>query len=456
MSNDDSTTRSISRRRHLKLAGAAGVAGLMGLAGCTGGGDGGDGGDGGSDGGGGSTDTQGTTTGDTSENVITLGGSLPLTGASASTGQNYRIGYEAAVQKINEMGGVPVGGTDYQLELNIQDDETNPDRGQSIIQKQINQDGIDWFLSSFGSSIVLPQTSVANANEKMMVQGGGGSDQIFTQGWEWVVGMFPRATRQNRNGGNYYRKFLDPGPETVSIIYENDPFSKFKRSGWETELTKENGPEIAGQHEIPRETTSFSSVLTRVENEDPDLLVLATHADNSQQIMNNIVTRKLNFEALDIGLGPHQPGFQNALSENANYINTSTYWTSNLPYGGEVFETAEEFETYIRDNYPDSIPENAFDYHIATGALCVVVYYHGFKKTGSLDSEGVRQTIRNLQLGAEECFYGPVEFTEDGDGDATKMGSVWQQMLDGRLEVVYPENAQTADPVYPIPTWSER
>lgn len=446
MSRNDSTEQTISRRSHLKLTGAAGIAGLTGLAGCAG-----DGGGGGNSGG----SDQTTDNSGGGENVITLGGTLPLTGASASTGQNYQIGYRAAVDKINAMGGVPVGDTNYKLELNILDDASDPQRGQSLIQKMITQQDIDWFLGSFGSSIVLPQTAIANQNERMMVQGGGGSDSIFTKGWEWVVGMYPRASRQNRNGGRYYRLGLDPGPETASIIYENDPFSKFKRRGWEVELKKENGPEILGQHEIPRKATSYSSVLSKVESEDPDLLVLATHADNSQQIMNNIVTRKLNFEAIDIGLGPHQPGFQEALGANANYINSSTYWTSKLPYGGEVFEKSADFEAYVRDNF-DGIPENSFDYHIANGALCIVTYYHGFKQTGSLDREQVRQTIRNLSLGPDETFYGPVEFTEDGDGHPVKMGSVWQQMFDGALEVVYPEDARTAEPVYPIPTWSER
>lgn len=449
MTDNESTEQFISRRNHLKLTGAAGIAGLTGLAGCGGGGSGGGGG---SDG---ATDTTTSKSGGDGENVITLGGTLPLTGASASTGQNYKIGYQAAVDKINALGGVPVGGTDYKLELNIQDDASDPERGQSLIQKMITQKKIDWFLGSFGSSIVLPQTAIANQNKRMMVQGGGGSDKIFTQGWEWVVGMYPRASRQNRNGGRYYRLGLDPGPETAAIIYENDPFSKSKRQGWETELKKENGPEILGQHEIPREASSFSSVLSKVESEDPDLLVLATHADNSQQIMKNIVTRKLNFGAIDIGLGPHQPGFQESLGSNANYINTSTYWTGSLPYGGEIFEKSADFETYVRENF-DGIPENTFDYHVANGALCIVTYYHGFKKAGALDKEKVRQTIRNLSLGPDESFYGPVEFTEDGDGHPVKMGSVWQQMLDGKVKTVYPEDAQTAKPVYPIPKWSER
>lgn len=430
----------LSRRQHLKLVGTAGVAGLTGLAGCAGNSD------------------QGTTAGSgggDGENIITIGGTLPLTGASQSTGQNYKIGYQAAVQKINDNGGVPVGDKNYKLKLNIQDDASDPERGQSIIQKQINQQNIDWFLGSFGSSIVLPQTAIANQNQKMMVQGGGGSDDIFTQGWEWVVGMYPRASRQNRNGGRYYRLGLKPGPKTASIIYENDPFSKSKRKGWEIELTKENGLKILGQHEIPREATSFSSVLSKVESENPDLVVLATHADNSQQIMKNIVTRKLNFGAIDIGLGPHQPGFQKALGQNANYINSSTYWTSTLPYKGEVFESAKSFESYVRDNF-SGIPKNTFDYHIANAALCLVTYYHGFKQTGSLDNEKVRQTIRNLSLGPDKSFYGPIEFTEDGDGHPVKMGSVWQQMFEGKLEVVYPDDAQTAKPVYPIPKWSKR
>ncbi len=58
-----------------------------------------------------------------------------------------------------------------------------------------------------------------------MVQTGGGSDAIFTRGFKYSFGMFPRATRQFAAASALF-KTLKPTPATYSVIYNNDAFSK--------------------------------------------------------------------------------------------------------------------------------------------------------------------------------------------------------------------------------------
>ena len=59
---------------------------------------------------------------------IVLGSAISLTGKYSSNGVHTQNGYNLAVERINKMGGVKVGGKSYKFEIIYYDDESNPKR----------------------------------------------------------------------------------------------------------------------------------------------------------------------------------------------------------------------------------------------------------------------------------------------------------------------------------------
>ena len=57
---------------------------------------------------------------------IVLGAAISLTGKYSSNGVHTQNGYNMAVDRINEMGGVEVQGKKYKFEIIYYDDESNP------------------------------------------------------------------------------------------------------------------------------------------------------------------------------------------------------------------------------------------------------------------------------------------------------------------------------------------
>ena len=55
-----------------------------------------------------------------------LGSAISLTGKYSSNGVHTQNGYNLAVDRINKMGGVKVGGKSYKFEIIYYDDESNP------------------------------------------------------------------------------------------------------------------------------------------------------------------------------------------------------------------------------------------------------------------------------------------------------------------------------------------
>ena len=59
---------------------------------------------------------------------IILGAAVSLTGKYSSNGVHTQNGYNLAVERINGMGGVTVGGKSYKFEIIYYDDESNSGR----------------------------------------------------------------------------------------------------------------------------------------------------------------------------------------------------------------------------------------------------------------------------------------------------------------------------------------
>ena len=63
------------------------------------------------------------------DDSVVLGAAVSLTGKYAVNGKNTKDGYDLAVERINEMGGVRIARKTYKLSIVYYDDESTPARG---------------------------------------------------------------------------------------------------------------------------------------------------------------------------------------------------------------------------------------------------------------------------------------------------------------------------------------
>jgi branched-chain amino acid transport system substrate-binding protein len=376
---------------------------------------------------------------------ITFGGSVPLSGTAAETGLNVNNGYATAVRFINEHGGVEIAGTKYELELKLFDDASDPARAVTLIQRQID-DGVNFFLGSFGSNIVLPTAAITERAQRPMVQAGGGSDQIFTQGYRYMFGFFPRATRQFISTAAFI-KSLAPAVANYSVIYTNDAFSKSAAQGVMDSMKEQGIPQLAS-YAFPATISDASSVLAEVRAKTPDALICMTHDQDNLLLAKQMISTGTNVKLLFQGLGPQLGSFRQTLGKKADGIFFSTYWDERAPLKDPYFGTAKGFADYYRAHNTRPIA-----YHCSAGAACIVTYVEAMKAAKSLDPAKVRDALAATDL---QTQYSRIKFTPQGDGDPVIMGPWVGQVLGGNAEVVAPANAATAKLVYPTPPWAER
>ncbi len=85
-------------------------------------------------------------------NKIILGAAVSLTGKYSTNGKNTKNGYNLAVERINEMGGVKVGGKTYEFDIIYYDDESKGDRAAALAERLIKQDGVKYIFERFFES----------------------------------------------------------------------------------------------------------------------------------------------------------------------------------------------------------------------------------------------------------------------------------------------------------------
>ncbi|HWE76434.1 MAG TPA: amino acid ABC transporter substrate-binding protein [Stellaceae bacterium] len=376
-------------------------------------------------------------------NNITLGTAVQLTGKDANTGRYYRDGYQFAIDKINEKGGITVGGKKYNLKLDILDNQSDTNLDVQLYTKLITQDKVDFLLGSYSSAVVLVDTSVAEKFEMPMVQGGGAASQIFSRGYKWVFGTLPRAEDYFSSTIAMMRE-LNPKPKTVALITADDAFDVSVAQGTR-ELLKKAGLETVLDQQYAANSSDFSSVLTLMKSKSPDVVLWGGLLS---EVLNSIRQAKsLNVSAQDLTsftVGVPTADFRKALDKDAEDAFGMTPWVPTGALKDDYFGDDKTFnKAYIaKFGYEP-------DYHAASAAADVEVYAKAIAKAGSLDKAKVRDAIAASDFSS---LYAHVKFASNGQIDVPQIAI---QIQDGKVVPVYGEKIINK-PRYPVPSWDKR
>ena len=77
---------------------------------------------------------------------IIVGTTFSITGNSSTETLFYKNQFDRAIEGINSLGGVYVGGKSYQFEIIYYDDESNTNRANHLIKRLIQNDGIQFLI----------------------------------------------------------------------------------------------------------------------------------------------------------------------------------------------------------------------------------------------------------------------------------------------------------------------
>lgn len=378
-----------------------------------------------------------------SADTIVLGSAISKTGKYAREGKFYVDAYTMTVDAINKAGGVKVAGKSYTLQLKLYDDQSDPNLCVRLFTQLVTSDKVNFLLGPYTSGITIPASSVAEKYQIPMVQGGGASEKIFDRGYKYIFGTLPRADFYFQSAVEAATK-MTPRVQTAALLYANEAFDRSVAEGARRWLKEQKIEKVYDEQYQPA-TQDFTSILAVIKSKNPDLILVAGHAENSLNFIRQSQAADVNPKMYLFTVGPPTADFRQALGKAAEYAYGVTPWLPDMDVGGDVFASAREFSKQFQARFGYEA-----DYHVASGAADVLVYKFAIEKANSLEPQKVRDAIAGLDV---ETLYGRVRFDPTGQ---IALAQVLIQIQEGKVVPVYVAGKFTGKPIYPMPKWSQR
>ncbi len=367
--------------------------------------------------------------------TLTLGSAISLTGKYATNGIHAKNGYEFAIQKIKENGGVKIGDKCYNFNVIYYDDESKGDRGATLAERLINQDKVQYMLGPYSSGLTKAIAPVTEKYQIPMVEAEGASRSLFNKGYKYLFAVLSTseqylasaitlAAEKAQEAGK------DPSSVKVAVAVENDPFSLDVRAGVLDDAAKYKMNVIIDE-KLPRDLSDMSAILTKVKLLNPDLLIVSGHSKGAATAVRQIGEMKIDVPMIAV-THCEAADVTGKFGAVANDILCSTQWAETLSYEDPIFGTAANYETEFKAAFPE-YAEKKVPYQTAQASAAVYVFKDAFERAGSLDKEKVREAIAATDLAT---FYGQIKFSEAGNNIAKPM--VLRQIQNGEYNVVAP------------------
>jgi branched-chain amino acid transport system substrate-binding protein len=294
----------------------------------------------------------------------------------------------------------------------------------------------------------LAGAPIAEKYGKVYMDHGGASDNIFKQGFEYIVQTIGPGSRYHAGTLEMVKK-IDPSAKRVALAYEDSEFARSVMDGAEARA-KELGFDIVFKGTYPAKITDLTPLLSDLKASNPEIVIGGGHFQDGQLMNSQMADLDINPKLLSLIAAATLPAFGEALGEKAEGVMGPSHWEYGVTFSEEGAK--KEGKTWIgpsQDEYvalfkkavgKDMLP----DYHAAEASAAVLALVLAVEKVDSVDNDKVRAALGDLTF---MSFYGGWDIDDTGKQIGHSMVDVqWQN---GKRVIVWPEAAQTGSPAYP-------
>ena len=384
------------------------------------------------------------------DGVVKIGNIIPLSGPSASVGQQGKNAREMAVDEINAAGGIKsLGGA--KLELLYADSESKPERGVAEAERLINTEKVNVLTGCWNSAVTYPTTAVAERYGIPFIVPVSVSDKITEQGFKNVFRIAAKDSWWTRDQFSFLKdmeKEFNTKVKKLAFVYENGDWGKGFAGQWK-QLAQEGGYEVVLDEPYPSTATDLSPVVQKIRRSRADVLMLVSNAADAILLTNTLAEYKVNLKAIITSGGGHaDPSFLQAAGNNARYIFDIVEWETDVNKAG-----AKETNQRYKARYGTNLTGEAVDAYLA-----MYLIKEALEQAGSLDPAKIRQTLADIELKDGPGMivgYDAVNFDETGQNANASLVMVQINDIGSGLERIscWPMSARRAGyvPVFPKP-----
>ena len=365
---------------------------------------------------------------------IKVGCSLPQTGPSAETGVWVKRGYEQWAADVNARGGL----LGRPVELLIYDDESKVDNAVNLLNRLISAERVDLVCGGYPGTAVAAQMTVAEKNQKVYVSMGGHMAS-FQQNYSYSFGAPPLM-------GQWWYEGLFAWLETVPAVERPKKAAIFTMNNPIGSAILDPIPERLGtlgievaineKYDIP--LADATPLVAKAKAAGAEMFFSNGLLADGVQTVRAMKALGYNPALFVQGIGSLVPAWTKELGPDANYVFSGTALHDKLPFEGidRLNQVAKE-----KHNVPTAPTYFLFGY------AWLQALQQGVEGAGSLDQTAIRDWLKSHEI---STIAGKLSFDQRG---LPKPYNYLTQVIDGRVELIWPKGVRTHEPVYPKPEW---
>lgn len=208
------------------------------------------------------------TTGAVADEIVKIGHAAPLTGANAHLGKDTENGARLAIEEINKKGLI-IGGQKVTLDLDAQDDASDPRQGTQVAQKLVD-DGVVAVVGHMNSGTSIPASKIYSDAGIVQVSPSATNPVYSQQGYKTAYRVVATDAQQGPALADYASKTLKA--KTVAIVDDATAYGQGLANEFE-KRAKANGMNVLSHDATNDKAVDFRAILTKVKGEHPDVIM---------------------------------------------------------------------------------------------------------------------------------------------------------------------------------------
>ncbi|MEM2484913.1 MAG: amino acid ABC transporter substrate-binding protein [Candidatus Caldarchaeum sp.] len=373
---------------------------------------------------------------------ILIGASISLTGGLAGFGTEEKWALDEAVKRANQAGGVYLLGYDRRLpvELIVYDSKSDIPTILANLEKLINVDKVDLLIGETGSHIGLAIAPVVEQAKVPIVGVLATTEKIFIPPrYNYLFSNFHLARDEVWIYFDYMNNLpADKRPKTIAIWEEASDLGA-DNATWFENYARQFGYQIVLREKYTP-GSDLTALITKTKSLNPDVVGAIPSPPDAINMMK--ISKELRFspKIWAFTRGTATGTFGTTLAADAENVTASFVWHESLPGASELVQKYRQ-ET--------NRPPTLLGIHYSTAQIAL----KAVEWAGILDRERIRDALANMQF---DTVMGRISFGPGGKMNNTEKLILLMQWRRGKLEIIWPRDRATAEPVYPFSSWESR
>jgi branched-chain amino acid transport system substrate-binding protein len=213
-----------------------------------------------------------------SATAIKIGAYNAITGPIPLTGKQMQVGWQTAVNSINDAGGI----NGRKLELLVEDDQYEPSRALAAARKLVERDQVFVVTGTGTPTSVVVARHLDRAKVPLLFPMGASSTQLNQAGLHYLFMIHPAYITQAEVINAWM--IANAGVKRPCIIYQLDPAGEDHLAGFKKALERTQVALTAAEP-VERGASEFSAPVLKAKNAACDMLYTATPLEAAARIV---------------------------------------------------------------------------------------------------------------------------------------------------------------------------